>query len=321
MKKNYSTLITIVLIIVFGLFQYSYFQKVNDVQTSVGQVMNEIRMIRNDISQQIYQLNAEKADYILDGIIFNDSKFADDKKKYSTQMRITFSKLPADAKYSLEVLEYSEHYPVQNNRYGPYDAYIDENVKQMEYSAIKTVTLTSDQKNVYTADLNLSYEKNYEYTFVIETPTQVFREKLGAIPVLEWMDPVYNAEVYYNELGVRSPDKGYINYNINVYRALDQSYGNLLINDKILIYPDNEWLNSKGISSISYKVLYENVLIKEGILKQSHDTYSFNEIYEAHDTAKFTANINDDLNDKFIFEFTITDIEGKVTMFDKKMNY
>lgn len=321
MKKNYSTVVAIVLIIVLGFFQYSYFQKVSDVQTSVGQVMNEIRMIRSDISQQIYQLNAEKADYILDGIEFYDGKFTDDKKKYSTQMKITFSKLPADAAYSLEVLEYSKHYPIQNNLYGPSDAYIDENVKQMEYSAIKTVTLTSDQKNVYTADLNLSYEKNYEYTFVIETPTQVFREKLGVIPVLEWMDPIYNAEVYYNELGVRSPDNGYISYNINLYRALDQSNGNLLISDKILVYPDNERLKSNGISSITYKVIYENALIKEGNLSQSHNTYSFNENYEVHDTAKFTADINDDLSDKFIFEFTITDTEGKVTTFEKKMNY
>ncbi|GAB6109120.1 hypothetical protein [Fusibacter bizertensis] len=321
MKKNYMIVLGIFLIMVFVLFQYSYFQKVNDVQYSIDQVTREISAIRSDISQQIYQLNAEKADYILDGVMFTDSKFTDDKKKFSTQMKITFSKLPANAICSLEVLESSDHYPIQYNLYGPYNEYNVDGVSQMKYSSFKTVTLLSDQKNIYTAGLNLSYEKNYEYTFVIETPMQVFREKLGAIPVLEWTDPIYNAEVNYSELGVRSPDDGYISYNINLYRALDQSSGNLLVNDKILIYPDNERLNSKGISSITYKVLYENALIKEGILDHSNNSYGNNEIYEAHDTAKFTADMNADLTNKFIFEFTITDAEGKVTTFERKLNY
>ncbi len=321
MNKNYNTWIVIVLIIVLGLFQYSYFKKVNDVQTSINQIRNEISAIRGDVSQQFYQINAEKADYLLDGIEFYDAKYSDSTKTYSTQMKISFSKLPADANCTLEVVSTSDHYPVQNNLYGPSAVYENQNDSQMVFGDAKIITLISDQKNIFTADLSLEYEKNYEYIFVIETPTQIFREKLGAIPLLEWIDPIYNAEVNYNEYGVRSPDNGYIKYTVNVYRLIDQINGNLFINDKILVYPDNERLNLKGISNISYKVLYDNAVIKEGVLEQTKNTYEFNENYQASNSAEFTAGINDDLAGKFTFEFTITGIDGKVTTLEKKMNY
>ena len=311
MKTNNYKVAAIILILALVISQVTLFSKIENLENQNLNLQNMLYAVQSSVSQQNYMITTEKADYLISGISCDKVKINKKTAVLNLTMSVSFDKLPSDAIVSLDYRGTTNHFPTMQME-PIYSS--NETVKELTYGSPQTVTLMKTSPNLYGSELNLDLGQNYEFSIVIETNEDSFREVLGVIPALEWSEPNYSVQVDMHELGVTMPDNGRFDFTAKLvapyflYEAYDMPYGKVLYS-----FQDREKNISPDISSVKYNVYFEDEIIDQGELAYIERFEPEVSGWEISDVTKFKADIQSDYITGLRMEFVILDEDGKTT--------
>lgn len=311
MKINNYRIAVIILILALVISQVTLFSKIENLENQNENLQNMLFGVQSSLSQQNYMITTEKADYMLRSISCDQVKINKKTAVMNFTMSVSFDKLPSDAIVSLDYRGTTNHFPTI--RMEPIYSSI-ETVNELTFGSPQTVTLMKTSPNIYTSELNLDLGQNYEFSIVIESKDDSFREIIGVIPALEWSEPNYSVQVDMHELGVTMPDNGRFDFTAKLvtpyfsYEAYDMPYGKILYN-----FQDHEKNISADLTSVKYIVYYKNEIIDQGEMAYIERFEPEISGWEISDVTKFKADIQSNTVSDLRMDFIILNEDGNST--------
>lgn len=311
MKINNNMIAAIILIIALLISQVTLFNKIDNLENQYANLQNLLYGVQSSLSQQNYMITTEKADYIIQGISCDKVLINNKSGILTLNMSISFDKLPADAVVSMDYRGTTNHLP--SIKLDPMFS-SSESVENLTYGSPQTTVLMKTSPNLYASEFNLDLGQNYEFTVLIETKDEAYREVIGLIPALEWSEPNYAVQVEMKTLGVTTPDNGRFEFNAKLehpFYAYDEyvmPYGKVLYN-----FQNIEKKIAPEIASIEYRVYFKDELVDQGELAYQERVQPEISTWEVSDVSKFKADMQTDYIRELRMDFVIVDVDGNTT--------
>ena len=274
-------------IVVMLVMQIAILREFNTIRMTMQHLQSQVNSVGSQISNQTYTFQQENALYHFSGIEFEDVKVHKTPGIINMKLYVGFDKLPADANVQLAYRGTSDSLEKNEQAFDP----------------VQTATLLESAPNVYFHEANFDVGKNYELSIIVNGNNEQVKEIIGVLPILEWSENPYGIQAKSNFMGVTTPDNGRFGYTIELFNAPEYKayYPDHGVAPFKSLYDFNQVENPFGMDVVeaTYRIYYDNLLIKEGKLEQQESVEGY---WQSTGETPFKADINSDYSRLFRIE-------------------
>lgn len=202
-KKSYAVLIVLLLVILFIIFQFN--NKIENMNSKILHMNNQLSSLNSEINQMIFKMDKElEKNKLIQNIEFDIKNVDSLYKDAIIDIDVTFNKIgeDADVKFYYRNEKPENKYkiiPMNNNVYENHKFRLE---NEIIYGDWQEIQMTKTDAMNYIAEIQLSYEYNYQTKMVINDNNVLITEETDRINL--YYDTLLECWVDARSMGISS---------------------------------------------------------------------------------------------------------------------